>query len=303
MRHVSLAAIARHFASADTKWVILAVVAVLASSVVGACNLLVLINRDRSIRIGWFLPMYWTSWAVGLVVPGQIGDVASITMLLAGQGHDWPAILSRSILDKIVSFVVFVGFACFGFGHYSSSVRFAGGAILAVLLCVSGILCLVWKWSKRGGFDKGRIGMLALQFDHIVSEFIRSATKSPSRLLFNGIGTTVKFAMTGMAYWAIFRGFGQNSVTYFEVLPLVAATSLVAYVPISFNGIGTVEMAGVWLFSSIGLSASTVISSYVLLRGSVFLLAWIPSGIWLLTLRGKREGKPFSARKVTFYKD
>jgi hypothetical protein len=64
---------------------------------------------------------------------------------------------------------------------------------------------------------------------------------------------------------------------------------LVAYLPVSFNGIGTVELAGVALFGTVGVPAAAVFSGYMALRAMVLVIAWVPAGLFLLHT-GKQTG-------------
>ena len=65
------------------------------------------------------------------------------------------------------------------------------------------------------------------------------------------------------------------------MVPLVSACALVAYVPVSFNGIGTVEMAGVFVFGHLGIPGAGVLAAILCLRLIVIALAWIPASLWL----------------------
>ena len=69
---------------------------------------------------------------------------------------------------------------------------------------------------------------------------------------------------------------------------LVTVSLLVAYIPVSFNGLGTVEITGILLFSLLGLGEELVLSSYLVLRATVMLIAWMPS-LLILALSGKER--------------
>jgi uncharacterized membrane protein YbhN (UPF0104 family) len=111
-----------------------------------------------------------------------------------------------------------------------------------------------------------------------------------ARVFTNIILTIIKVLLIGVAYWCMFRGLGGD-VNLLEVVFLVPASALIAYLPISFNGIGTVEITAVYLFNKIGLSTTTILASYLVLRIIVLLIAWIPAGIWIITqmFRDKRQ--------------
>ena len=72
--------------SIDSTWVYLAGVSIVASTLLGAFSMFLIVSRGEEISFFKFLLVYWSSWAVGLVVPGQVGDIASISFLLRRWG-------------------------------------------------------------------------------------------------------------------------------------------------------------------------------------------------------------------------
>jgi uncharacterized membrane protein YbhN (UPF0104 family) len=119
----------------------------------------------------------------------------------------------------------------------------------------------------------------------VLRELLETWRRHPRLLLVNFLLTWVKIGLTGFSYWCIFRSLGYDSLGSFEVLPPMAASSLVAYLPVTFNGLGTVELTGMALFAAIGLPEEGVLIAYLLLRLLVYTLAWVPVGLWLLTRR------------------
>jgi len=74
-----------------------------------------------------------------------------------------------------------------------------------------------------------------------------------------------------------------------NVTIVAISSGLVAYLPLSANGIGTVEMAGAGLFGEIGVSLPVVLSMYVLLRLANILLAWVPAALLMPDLLRHRR--------------
>ncbi len=58
-----------------------------------------------------FLRIYWIAWAVGLVSPGQVGDLATVGTNLSRRGVDWRGTVGRSLLDKGITLSVMLLFA------------------------------------------------------------------------------------------------------------------------------------------------------------------------------------------------
>jgi uncharacterized membrane protein YbhN (UPF0104 family) len=64
----------------------------------------------------------------------------------------------------------------------------------------------------------------------------------------------------------------------FGSITIISQTAgLIAYVPISFNGLGTVEVSAIALFGAAGVEAAAVVSTYVALRLITMAVAWLPA--------------------------
>ncbi len=262
-------------------WILAASITIVFSTLLGAINLFLLFGSNRNLKFGEFLPLYWTSWAVGLVVPGQVGDLASITTLLHRKGHLWQVVLGRSLLDKLISLVVMIAIAFFGIAKWIAIDVLAWFFLVLIASGIGGIYLVmrVCRFAKRGTGPVAR----ALRFlDALLQQAWECCSQFPQRVVLNFFLTVVKTGVISVSYWSMFRAFGYVNIPLLDVIPLVAASSLVAYLPISFNGIGTVEAAGLILFSSLKIADSAVLTAYLLLRANVMILAWMPAGVWFL---------------------
>jgi uncharacterized membrane protein YbhN (UPF0104 family) len=218
-------------------------------------------------------------------VPGQIGDVATLTVLMQRRGLHWPTSLGRTLLDKLISLAVIGGFAAWGLRDVLPALRFTPMSALAVAAGVCILALAAWlaiRILKHGSPDTVRPSD-ALRTT--VTEIALSARQNPGRTVSNVILTVLKFGCIVIAYWCVFRALGQNQLEYLRALPLVAISALVAYIPVSFNGLGTVEFAGIWLFGTAGVPEVAVLSAYLLLRVVVLTIAWLPVSLGLLKAR------------------
>jgi uncharacterized protein (TIRG00374 family) len=262
-------------------WILATSVAIVSSTLLGAINLFLLFGGNRNLNFWTFLPLYWTSWAVGLVVPGQVGDLASITTLLHRRGHVWQVVLGRSLLDKLISFVVLITIAFFGIAKWVA-VDVVAWFCLALLASGTGGVYLVIRFRKFAKRGTGLVARALRFLDSMLQQVWEFCTRFPQRVALNFLLTVVKTGLVGVSYWSIFRAFGYVDIQLLQVIPLVAASSLVAYLPVSFNGIGTVEVAGLILFSSLKIADSAVLTAYLVLRVTVMILAWLPAAVWFL---------------------
>lgn len=276
----------------EASWLLAAAAAILVSTVVGSYALFLLIGRDQFLHFGRFLRAYWMSWGVGLVVPGQVGDVAMLTVLMQRRGLHWPTSLGRSLLDKLISLAVLGGFAAWGLRDALPALHLAPVPLVAVIAGAGLVALSAWLAFRLLG--RGNPGAMRLSeaARTILSEIALSARQHPGRTAGNVILTVLKFGGIVLAYWCVFRALGQDQLEYFRALPLVAISALVAYIPVSFNGLGTVEFAGIWLFGGAGIAQAAVLSAYLLLRVMVLTIAWVPVSLGMLFARASGQENP-----------
>jgi uncharacterized membrane protein YbhN (UPF0104 family) len=100
-------------------------------------------------------------------------------------------------------------------------------------------------------------------------------------VLANVVMSILKMGLTGLSYWATLAALGHSDVGLFAITVVASSAGLIAYVPLSLNGVGTVEIVGVVLFGALGLGGDVVVSMYLLLRVLNLALAWLPMAIAL----------------------
>lgn len=288
---VDVAGVIEHLKNARLPWVFASALAIIVATFLGATNVHLFVNRDGRLPFRHFLPIYWLAWAMSLVVPGQIGDIASISIMLRRRGMPWHASLGRTLLDKAITFVLML---LLGLGGLLSILAPEDLRLYELLWLLVGLACLgAILYAVRH-----RIARAGLPYLDRVIELVQRTVRESGevirlhslRVALNMVLTAIRIALIGGSYWCMFVALGSSLNSLLQVVAIVAASSLVAYVPISFNGLGTVELAGIVLFGELGIAGTTVLSAYLALRFLVFALAWIPTALWLL-LGGKQAGK------------
>jgi uncharacterized protein (TIRG00374 family) len=262
-------------------WALLAAMCILGVGVLGAINIYLFVSRDDALTLVEFMPLYWTSWAIGLVVPGQIGDVASMGFLLRRRAFSLAKVLGRAVLDKAISFAVMLGFVIVGLAVFVKDVILIRRSLLGlVILFVLGVIAIyLMKDRWRRLFDPQKPGMRGA-LARMLAELEQTVRHAPARVLLN-IGLTIaKVMVTGAAYWAMFYAMGETNLSLLKIAVLATMAGLIAYLPISLNGLGTVEAAGIFLFGQAGIAATTVLSAYIGLRILVLAMAWVPTLVW-----------------------
>jgi len=90
---------------------------------------------------------------------------------------------------------------------------------------------------------------------------VLNGTAVPAGVAFgNAIVTSVKLLVSGFAYWLVLRSIAPEVPDIVTTTVISQTAGLIAYVPISFNGIGTVEVSAIALFGAAGLDSASVLS-------------------------------------------
>lgn len=286
---VDTRAVVDHLANLRIEFLLYAAVCVTLSTLLGSYNAYLVVAADSDVSYPRFLACYWFSWALGLVVPGQVGDVASLTYLLKRAGLNWSNVMARALLDKVISLLVIGLLAAIALLRFSELLTIQTGTVIGIAGATLIGAAAAYYFARRilnaaPGEGKWRATIRASLQD--LGAFVRA---HPGRVGFNVVGTVVKILLSATAYWYVFIANGADNPPWLDVMLLVTVSSLVAYLPISFNGLGTVEITGILLFSLLGLAEALVLSSYLVLRATVMAIAWVPS-LPMLFLSGKRAG-------------
>lgn len=266
-------------------WVIFGSVGLIAfASLLGALNSFFIAELARDVPFSKFLVIFWRSWALGITVPGQIADVVATTWQLKGGAGDISFLVYRLFFDKVITLVMIVGL----------------GSLLPTLLDLPGAYAILPAGIIFLLLSGACIGILF----YIHFKFCRlCATQSllrnyafraieylpaPTLIVFNVLLTAIKLLASGATYWLILTSITENTPSFFLVLSITQAAGLIAYIPVSFNGLGTVELSAMFLFDRAGVSPVTVLSLYLLVRAITMTVAWIPA-IGLIWLRLDRR--------------
>lgn len=282
--HVDIAAFLGTFSSINPSWVILSLIAIIAASLLSAFNLHLLVNQAQEITFLRFIPIHWLSWAFNLIIPGQVGDLLTLSVLLRQYHLSWPIILGRTLVDKIISLLAVSLLALIGFFSiikpFQWHLSFRWG--ISSLIVIGFLVTLFYLLRRNHWVEKSVQAVLSIYYEMCSTIF-----RMPGKVLINFLLTWVKIVLLGLAYWAMFAAFGCKELLFWNLLSLTAISSLAAYVPISLNGLGVVESVAILLFATQGIAQATILSVYLTLRVVTLLSAWIPGGVWLLTHRSR----------------
>ena len=265
---------------AEPIWIAAALGAILVSTLLGAVNSYMMAAPGPSLGFGRFLKAYWVAWAVGQILPGQVGDLLGMSLFLRKRGLSLPAAVGRLGVDKLVSLFCTFGLSiglCFIFVEPSVHVAGMLGVGADVLLII--VYLTSRRWSKGMSSNHKLITYLV----DSLTEAHRVIATRPLAVITNASLTLLKLLVIGVCYWAAFKALQAAPGSVLDVTVTANSAGLIAYVPISANGVGTVEAGGVYLFGLKGVGTPLVVATYLVLRFANLALAWLGAALILLS--------------------
>lgn len=248
-----------------------AAVAIVAATILGAWNVYRIAELRSTMTFMHFLPVFWRSWAIGITLPGQVADMLTTLWQLKGRSGDLNFVAGRLLADKAITLGLILGLASFVPAFVGKTSLLASVLMLAALgLGAGAALTLVAWYSRRPGFlANWRLGARILP--------VLAASNVPIRVAASNSAITVaKLMATGFAYWVVLSSIDTRTPGFLTTTAISQSAGLIAYLPISFNGLGTVEISAVAMFRALGLQSATVLSAYLILRAITLVTAWLP---------------------------
>lgn len=280
------------FKGIEHVWAITATVLVYCMYFIGSFNVWILLRYLTPIPLSQFVRVYMFSWAVGLLVPGQLGDASQI-LFLKRQGVQMARSGAAYAIDKGLSLIFFIFIAAVGATHYLISISnllwaLIPAGILGIVIFTAAVR--LWKKPKSGIFARLHDGLTSF-LDHCWSYRERWHI-----LLLNILITIFRWVLQTFGFWAAFRAFNVP-VDFFAAATIPVISTLIGYIPVSVAGIGTVELSAVLLFKMEGIGGAEVVAAYLMLRLVLYALA----GACLIFL--KWDAKPSEIAKFKLEKN
>lgn len=276
--------------SADPRWLFGAMGLLLASNVVGS------FQWDRLLRVVGVRIPFWKVCAyyhVGLFfnnfLPANIGgDIARISDATR-YGPTRGAAISAVVMDRLIGTVALGGLALVSTLPALDRFHLSLVYVALVGFFVVGVILLWAVFHPRllPGLERllARIGLRALgpHLDDLAERFQTYRDRRPLFLGLLAVALVVQVARVGV-HVLVARALGIDVPTayFFLFVPLLA---VIVSLPISLNGIGVREGAGILLFGLVGLDrtrafslqfATWLIAVAISLLGGLVLLARIP---------------------------
>jgi uncharacterized membrane protein YbhN (UPF0104 family) len=227
----------------------------------GVTNITLMLRPLVKIKFASVFNAYSNANMAALLIPGQIGDAVIIKFF-----RDFSIPLSQGITvfaaDKLITLFWYILFAIYGIYlaeipfDFQLLTKFNTFSFLFVVLGSALLFCCVFYWLVS--FLSGRVrNWITLSFCYL--------KKARLAIIINISVTFIRTILLGSAYWVTINAYGAEP-SLIHVICFSIAAGMVAYIPISFNGLGTVEVSLVYLFSTIGVESAPIISAALTMR-------------------------------------
>ena len=260
----------RSIVAAEPGWIAAAGFFLVLMILLGAFDIWMLLGGLAPVPFSSMLRVYFVSIASFLVVPGSVGDAVQLVFYRRA-GIAYRDGTTVYVLDKGVTLILTLSIAVVGGGVYFSAIlqpRLVAGSVLAVLAGVV-VVGAILRWLP---------GTRAQAVRAWLANVLHFLMAHRRRVALNVLGTVFKLSMAVLAYWATLRAVG-TPVGLDLVVAFTFLAGLVAYLPVAFNGVGTVELAAIGLYGSQGFAEAPVLASYLLVRCLMAVVVLV--GLWV----------------------
>ncbi|MBW2491855.1 MAG: flippase-like domain-containing protein [Deltaproteobacteria bacterium] len=283
--NVSLDKLLLSISQASLFYLLLAISYQYASIFLGAFNQYILFTAFSNLPFKSYLTAYVKAYAFGLLLPSQIGD-ASIAFFLKSEGLYYSQTLSVYILDKFLTFILYVIVLFLFLGDimgYPMIVSFSSIISFGLSLSIMFYIIVRLTSSFPVSWRENRL----MRFVHNLSSQLFFFTKHHSfLLLINFFLTCFKLGLVMLCYHAMITSLNY-SLSIWRVGQTAIASGIVGYIPVSIQGLGTVEAMALLNFKTLGVSPADVLACYLVLRSNNYVAVCLAYAATFIAKRNK----------------
>ena len=271
IRNVSIKNLIHSLSQVSIAFLLFAVCYQYGSVIIGPLNQYILFRTFNALTYKTFLISYFRAFAIGLLLPGRFGD-AAIGIFLKSEGLYYTQAFSAYLWDKYLTFMLYLAIVLLFFTKLTAKSNYIA---LLLWLLLGLIFPLIIYSVLRTTTTKKKMrseGRLARFSDNLLSQLLEFLKQHPCLLLINLFITCVKLFFVILSYHVTLVSLGYY-LKVWEVGLASLASGIVAYIPISIQGLGTVEAAALLNFKALSVSSADVLTCYLLLRTNTYLLA------------------------------
>jgi hypothetical protein len=243
------------------------------SVLIGSMNQYILFRTFKNLKYKTFLFSFFRAFAIGLLLPGRFGD-ASISFFLKSEGLYYSQAFSAYLWDKYLTFTLYLAIVLIFVGNILGQQYYVPLALWIFLgvifpIILYNILRRAGRWQVAK--TQGRFFRFS---ENLLTQLLEFVRHHPLLLLINLAFTFVKLGLVIYSYHAMLGSLGY-ALAVWDVGLASLASGIFAYIPISIQGLGTVETAAVFNFKTLGVLPADVLVCYLLLRTNTYALATV----------------------------
>lgn len=252
----------------------------------GALNIKIMLTKLIKEEYIHIFHIYCKANTISLIIPGQVGDAVIINFF---RKYSIPISQGATIfgIDKIITLFWYTIFSIYGMLLINVDIIYINKAkenapLTIALIIVISITIIITIYTLYSNVPERIQNWLTLARNYIKI--------SKQEILIDWGITLIRTLLLGGAYWLAIKSFSPSqSPSFIQALCLSIMGGMVAYIPISFNGLGTVEAAHIFLFNKIGIEAGPILSAILSLR--VIMIIVLILGLFLSDLFVKATGR------------
>jgi uncharacterized protein (TIRG00374 family) len=244
-----------------------------------AISLKFLFNTIKKIGINSWLTIFIPGFAIGLFLPGRVGDVTMVA-IAKKKGFEIGQSTTLILIDKITTLLVFIPLAILGFYTILHTKELGWSIFLSIILLI-GLIMLFTPFCRR--ILKKILGKYAEKFTGFHKTFKELFLNHKKELLYNILITLLRPILSSLIMIVIFKSLGYNLDMYNAII-ITAITLIVSIIPITPNGFGIREGLGLILLSQSGVPSEATIAMYLILFSTSCIIILI-SYLYYLIIR------------------
>ena len=268
---IGFSALCETFKNIDIRlYFLFLLISVLTNFILGTLNISILLSKIKKINFSKLLSFYSLSWALGLFVPGKLGEF-SIVYFFKKEEIEIGKGTAVAIIDKFITFVVLSIFSIIGFFIFFS---FYDALKISLIIIFVIILFLILITNKKIMILVRKIiGGLSNKFSGFSRTFKHYLRHNKKILLYNFIITSVKWIITGISVFVLFRAFGETNIGIVNIILVNSIVLIAGLIPITINGLGIKQLVALFLFDKINVNPSITLSVYIVTLTTNYCLA------------------------------
>lgn len=215
------------------------------------------------------LRYFLTSWSLGYISPGKVGEF-SLALMLTKEGVPLGRGLAICFIDKLITLIVSIVASIFcGFVFFPDYI----GTTLLLSSIMLLAVCVTVFWSTGRSFiKKYLLGKYEVYFEGFYSSISNIARNEKKVLLANLLLTILKITFQAGVIYIFFVAFG-HTVNILYVIMITALLQIITLIPITISGLGVREVSAVALFSKIGVNPVATLNVYLIAISVAYILS------------------------------